>query len=182
IVRQGLEEAKDKKNDYVIIDTAGRLQIDEKLMQELSSIKELAQPDEILLTVDAMTGQTAVEVAKGFNDQLDVTGVVLTMLDGDMRGGSGILLRAVTGNLINFIGQGEKMTDLDVFYPDRMASRILGIGDMLTLIENAQQEYDQKQAEELAEKMRENNFDFNDFLIQMEQVQNMVPMRSEERS
>lgn len=176
IVRQGLEEAKDKKNDYVIIDTAGRLQIDEKLMQELSSIKELAQPDEILLTVDAMTGQNAVEVAKGFNDQLDVTGVVLTKLDGDTRGGAALSIRAVTGKPIKFIGQGEKMTDLDVFYPDRMASRILGMGDMLTLIEKAQQEYDQKQAEELAEKMRENNFDFNDFLIQMEQVQNMGPM------
>lgn len=176
IVRQGLEEAKDKKNDYVIIDTAGRLQIDKKLMQELSSIKELAQPDEILLTVDAMTGQNAVEVAKGFNDQLDVTGVVLTKLDGDTRGGAALSIRAVTGKPIKFIGQGEKMTDLDVFYPDRMASRILGMGDMLTLIEKAQQEYDQKQAEELAEKMRENNFDFNDFLIQMEQVQNMGPM------
>ena len=176
IVRQGLEEAKDKKNDYVIIDTAGRLQIDEKLMQELSSIKELAQPDEILLTVDAMTGQNAVEVAKGFNDQLDVTGVFLTKLDGDTRGGAALSIRAVTGKPIKFIGQGEKMTDLDVFYPDRMASRILGMGDMLTLIEKAQQEYDQKQAEELAEKMRENNFDFNDFLIQMEQVQNMGPM------
>ena len=176
IVRQGLEEAKDKKNDYVIIDTAGRLQIDEKLMQELSSIKELAQPDEILLTVDAMTGQNAVEVAKGFNDQLDVTGVVLTKLDGDTRGGAALSIRAVTGKPIKFIGQGEKMTDLDVFYPDRMASRILGMGDMLTLIKKAQQEYDQKQAEELAEKMRENNFDFNDFLIQMEQVQNMGPM------
>ncbi len=176
IVRQGLEEAKDKKNDYVIIDTAGRLQIDEKLMQELSSIKELAQPDEILLTVDAMTGQNAVEVAKGFNDQLDVTGVVLTKLDGDTRGGAALSIRAVTGKPIKFIGQGEKMTDLDVFYPDRMASRILGMGDMLTLIEKAQQEYDQEQAEELAEKMRENNFDFNDFLIQMEQVQNMGPM------
>ncbi|WP_347126995.1 signal recognition particle protein [Ligilactobacillus salivarius] len=176
IVRQGLEEAKDKKNDYVIIDTAGRLQIDEKLMQELSSIKELAQPDEILLTVDAMTGQNAVEVAKGFNDQLDVTGVVLTKLDGDTRGGAALSIKAVTGKPIKFIGQGEKMTDLDVFYPDRMASRILGMGDMLTLIEKAQQEYDQKQAEELAEKMRDNNFDFNDFLIQMEQVQNMGPM------
>lgn len=176
IVRQGLEEAKDKKNDYVIIDTAGRLQIDEKLMQELSSIKELVQPDEILLTVDAMTGQNAVEVAKGFNDQLDVTGVVLTKLDGDTRGGAALSIRAVTGKPIKFIGQGEKMTDLDVFYPDRMASRILGMGDMLTLIEKAQQEYDQKQAEELAKKMRENNFDFNDFLIQMEQVQNMGPM------
>ena len=141
IVRQGLEEAKDKKNDYVIIDTAGSLQIDEKLMQELSSIKELAQPDEILLTVDAMTGQNAVEVAKGFNDQLDVTGVVLTKLDGDTRGGAALSIRAVTGKPIKFIGQGEKMTDLDVFYPDRMASRILGMGDMLTLIEKAQQEF-----------------------------------------
>src|SRR5699024_819785 len=170
IVRQCHEEAKDKKNNYVIIDTAGRLQIDEKLMQELSSIKELAQPDEILLTVDAMTGQNAVEVAKGFNDQLDVTGVVLTKLDGDTRGGAALSIRAVTGKPIKFIGQGEKLTDLDVFYPDRMASRILGMGDMLTLIEKAQQDYDEPKAVELQEKMKANSFDFNDFLEQLAQV------------
>ncbi len=176
IVKQGMQLAKEKKNDYVIIDTAGRLQIDEKLMDELVNIKELAQPNEILLTVDAMTGQNAVEVAQGFNDQLDVTGVVLTKLDGDTRGGAALSIRAVTGKPIKFIGQGEKMTALDVFYPDRMASRILGMGDMLTLIEKAQKDFDEKKAEELADKMRENSFDFNDFLDQLEQVQNMGPI------
>ncbi|MCP0886982.1 signal recognition particle protein [Ligilactobacillus sp. WILCCON 0076] len=176
IVRQGLAEAKEKKNDYIIIDTAGRLQIDEKLMDELHQIKELAQPNEILLTVDAMTGQNAVEVAEGFNSQLDVTGVVLTKLDGDTRGGAALSIRAITNKPIKFVGQGEKMTDLDVFYPERMASRILGMGDMLTLIEKAQRDFDQKKAEDMAEKMRENSFDFNDFLDQMEQVQKMGPM------
>ncbi|EJE98212.1 signal recognition particle protein [Liquorilactobacillus mali] len=176
IVRKGLELAAEKKNDYVLIDTAGRLQIDELLMDELAQIKTLAQPDEILLTVDAMTGQNAVEVAKGFNEQLDVTGVVLTKLDGDTRGGAALSIRSVTGKPIKFIGQGEKMTDLDVFYPDRMSSRILGMGDMLTLIEKAQQDFDEKKAQQMQEKMRENSFDFNDFIDQMEQVQKMGPM------
>lgn len=176
IVRQGLAKAKEDKNDYVFIDTAGRLQIDEKLMDELADIKELAHPNEILLTVDAMTGQNAVEVAKGFNDQLDVTGVVLTKLDGDTRGGAALSIRAVTEKPIKFIGQGEKMTDLDVFYPDRMASRILGMGDMLTLIEKAQTDYDEQKALELRDKMQANTFDFNDFLEQLEQVQKMGPM------
>ncbi|KRM96557.1 signal recognition particle protein [Liquorilactobacillus aquaticus DSM 21051] len=176
IVRQGLEFAQEKKNDYVIIDTAGRLQIDEKLMNELAEIKKLALPNEILLTVDAMTGQNAVDVAKGFNEQLDVTGVVLTKLDGDTRGGAALSIRAVTGKPIKFIGQGEKMTDLDLFYPDRMASRILGMGDMLTLIEKAQQDFDEKKALEVQSKMRENSFDFNDFIDQMEQLQKMGPM------
>ena len=176
IVRQGMKLAEEQKNDYVIIDTAGRLQIDEKLMNELARIKELTHPDEILLTVDSMTGQNAVEVAQGFNDTLDVTGVVLTKLDGDTRGGAALSIRAVTGKPIKFIGQGEKLTALDVFYPERMASRILGMGDMLTLIEKAQQDFDQKKAEELADKMRENTFDFNDFIEQMEQVQNMGPI------
>ena len=176
IVRQGLAKAKEDKNDYVFIDTAGRLQIDEKLMDELANIKELAHPNEILLTVDAMTGQNAVEVAKGFNDQLDITGVVLTKLDGDTRGGAALSIRAVTEKPIKFIGQGEKMTDLDVFYPDRMASRILGMGDMLTLIEKAQTDYDEQKALELRDKMQANTFDFNDFLEQLEQVQKMGPM------
>ncbi len=176
IVKKGLEVAAEKKNDYVLIDTAGRLQIDELLMDELAQIKILAQPNEILLTVDAMTGQNAVEVAKGFNEQLDVTGVVLTKLDGDTRGGAALSIRSVTGKPIKFIGQGEKMTDLDVFYPDRMASRILGMGDMLTLIEKAQQDFDEKKAQQMQEKMRENSFDFNDFIDQMEQVQKMGPM------
>ncbi|WP_311407149.1 signal recognition particle protein [Liquorilactobacillus uvarum] len=176
IVRQGLELAQEKKNDYVIIDTAGRLQIDEKLMNELAEIKKLAGPNEILLTVDAMTGQNAVDVARGFNEQLDVTGVVLTKLDGDTRGGAALSIRAVTGKPIKFIGQGEKMTDLDLFYPDRMASRILGMGDMLTLIEKAQQDFDEQKALEVQSKMRENSFDFNDFIDQMEQLQKMGPM------
>ncbi|MFD0896256.1 signal recognition particle protein [Loigolactobacillus binensis] len=173
IVRQGLAQAAENKNDYVIIDTAGRLQIDEKLMQELADIKSLAQPNEILLTVDAMTGQNAVNVAESFNQQLDITGVVLTKLDGDTRGGAALSIRAVTGKPIKFTGQGEKLTDLDVFHPDRMADRILGMGDMLTLIEKAQTDYDEKKAADLAEKMQENTFDFNDFIDQLDQVQKM---------
>ena len=176
IVRQGLEEAKAKHNDYVIIDTAGRLQIDEKLMNELVNIETLAQPDEILLVVDAMTGQNATETADGFNSKLNITGVILTKLDGDTRGGAALSIRAVTGKPIKFVGQGAKMTDLDVFHPDRMSSRILGMGDMLTLIEKAQQDFDEDQAKKTMDKMRENSFDFNDFLDQMEQVQNMGPI------
>ena len=175
-MRQGLATAKENKNDYVLIDTAGRLQIDEKLMTELKNIKELAHPNDILLVVDAMTGQAAVDVAKGFNEQLDITGVVLTKLDGDTRGGAALSIRAVTGKPIKFIGQGEKMDALDVFYPDRMANRILGMGDMLTLIDKAQKTYDEKQAQEMAEKIRENSFDFNDFLDQMDQISKMGPL------
>lgn len=173
IVKQGLAEAAEKKNDYVIIDTAGRLQIDEKLMQELKDIQAIAQPNEILLTVDAMTGQNAVNVAESFNEQLAITGVVLTKLDGDTRGGAALSIRAVTGKPIKFTGQGEKLDALDVFHPDRMANRILGMGDMLTLIEKAQEDYDEKKAAELAEKMQENTFDFNDFIDQLDQVQKM---------
>jgi signal recognition particle subunit SRP54 len=173
IVKQGLAEAAEKKNDYVIIDTAGRLQIDEKLMQELKDIQAIAHPNEILLTVDAMTGQNAVNVAQSFNEQLEITGVVLTKLDGDTRGGAALSIRAVTGKPIKFTGQGEKLDALDVFHPDRMANRILGMGDMLTLIEKAQEDYDEKKAAELAEKMQENTFDFNDFIDQLDQVQKM---------
>ncbi|KIU25030.1 signal recognition particle protein [Weissella cibaria] len=176
IVRQGLAKAAELKSDYVFIDAAGRLQIDEALMQELADVKEIAQPDEILLVVDAMTGQNAVETAEGFNERLDVTGVVLTKLDGDTRGGAALSIRAVTGKTIKFVGQGEKMTDLDIFYPDRMASRILGMGDLLTLIEKAQKDFDEKQAAETMEKMKSNTFDFNDFIDQMDQVQNMGPI------
>ncbi|ERL64458.1 signal recognition particle protein [Schleiferilactobacillus shenzhenensis] len=177
IVKAGLDQATLQKNDYVIIDTAGRLQIDQQLMDELVRIKALAHPNEILLVVDAMTGQNATEVAKGFNDDLDITGVVLTKLDGDTRGGAALSIRAVTGKPIKFTGQGEKLEDLDVFYPDRMANRILGMGDMMTLIEKAQKDYDAKEAEKMAEKMRENTFDFNDFLDQMGQIQNMGPVQ-----
>ncbi|MFO9690273.1 signal recognition particle protein [Weissella confusa] len=176
IVRQGLAKAAELKSDYVFIDAAGRLQIDEALMQELADVKEIANPDEILLVVDAMTGQNAVETAEGFNERLDVTGVVLTKLDGDTRGGAALSIRAVTGKPIKFVGQGEKMADLDVFYPDRMASRILGMGDLLTLIEKAQKDFDDKQAAETMEKMKSNTFDFNDFIAQMDQVQNMGPI------
>ena len=163
IVRQGMELAKEKKNDYV-------------LMDELKQIKELTQPNEILLVVDAMTGQDAVNVADSFNQQLGITGVVITKLDGDTRGGAALSIRSVTGAPIKFIGSGEKLTDLEVFHPDRMASRILGMGDMLTLIEKAQQDYDEKKAEELAQKMRENSFDFNDFIEQLDQVMGMGPL------
>lgn len=176
IVRQGMTVAQEKKNDYVLIDTAGRLHIDEALMDELKQIKEVAQPDEILLVVDAMTGQDAVNVADSFNAQLGISGVIITKLDGDTRGGAALSIRQVTGAPIKFTGTGEKLTDLEVFHPDRMASRILGMGDMLTLIEKAQSEYDEKQAEELARKMKENSFDFNDFIEQMDQVQNMGPL------
>ncbi|MCO0831652.1 signal recognition particle protein [Fructobacillus sp. W13] len=176
IVKHGLAQAKEKNNDYVFIDTAGRLQIDEDLMTELSDIANIANPDEILLTVDAMTGQNATETAQGFADRLDLTGVVLTKLDGDTRGGAALSIRDVTGKPIKFVGQGEKPTDLDVFYPDRMASRILGMGDMLTFIEKAQKEVDEKKQAEQLEKMRQNTFDFNDFVDQLKQVQNMGPM------
>ena len=176
IVRQGMALAKEKNNDYVLIDTAGRLHIDETLMDELKQIKEIAQPDEILLVVDAMTGQDAVTVADSFNAQLGITGVVITKLDGDTRGGAALSIRAVTGAPIKFIGSGEKLTDLEIFHPDRMSSRILGMGDMLTLIEKAQQDYDEKKAEELAQKMKENSFDFNDFIEQLDQVMGMGPI------
>ncbi|MFC6182012.1 signal recognition particle protein [Lactiplantibacillus daowaiensis] len=176
IVRQGLAQAQENHNDYVFIDTAGRLQIDEQLMDELANIKALAHPDEILLVIDAMTGQNAVNTAQGFDDKLDITGVVLTKLDGDTRGGAALSIRAVTGKPIKFIGQGEKMTDLDVFHPDRMANRILGMGDMLTLIEKAQQQFDEKQAEEMNMKIQENSFDFNDFVDQLDQVEKMGSM------
>ena len=178
IVRQGMEVAKQNHNDYVIIDTAGRLQIDEQLMDELANIKELVHPDEILLVIDAMTGQNAVNTAQGFDDKLDITGVVLTKLDGDTRGGAAMSIRAVTGKPIKFVGEGEKMEDLDVFHPDRMASRILGMGDMMTLIEKAQKNFDEEQAQETMDKMRENTFDYNDFLAQMDQVTKMGPLEN----
>ncbi|MBU7568337.1 signal recognition particle protein [Weissella hellenica] len=176
IVKAGMARAAELKADYVFIDAAGRLQIDEELMQELADVKEIAHPDEIMLVVDAMTGQNAVETAEGFNNRLDITGIVLTKLDGDTRGGAALSIRAVTGKPIKFVGQGEKMTDLDIFYPDRMASRILGMGDLLTLIEKAQKDYDEKQAAKTMEKMKSNTFDFNDFIDQMDQLQNMGPM------
>lgn len=176
IVRNGLAKAKENRNDYVIIDTAGRLQIDEKLMEELRDIKALANPNDILLVVDSMIGQEAANVADAFNKQLDVTGVVLTKIDGDTRGGAALSIREITHKPIKFTGTGEKITDIETFHPDRMSSRILGMGDLLTLIEKASQEYDEKKSMELVEKMRENTFDFNDFIEQLDQVQNMGPM------
>ena len=176
IATEAVEEAKMQGRDFVIIDTAGRLHVDENLMTELKNIKAAVEPDEILFTVDAMTGQDAVNVAKAFNEQLGITGVILTKLDGDTRGGSALSIRSVTGKPIKFTGQGEKLDDIEPFYPDRMASRILGMGDMLTLIERAQQDYDEDKAKEMSEKIRENTFDFNDFIDQMDQVSNMGPI------
>ncbi|HJB23780.1 MAG TPA: signal recognition particle protein [Candidatus Jeotgalibaca pullicola] len=176
IAEEAVEEARMTGRDLVIIDTAGRLHVDELLMTELKNIKAAVQPDEILFTVDAMTGQDAVNVAKAFNEQLGITGVILTKLDGDTRGGSALSIRSVTGKPIKFTGQGEKLDDIEPFYPDRMASRILGMGDMLTLIERAQQDYDEVKAQEMADKIRENTFDFNDFIDQMDQVSNMGPI------
>ncbi len=173
IAKAGLEHAKRYGHDMVFIDTAGRLQIDEVMMQELCTIKEVTSPTEILLVVDAMTGQEAVNVASSFNDQLDITGVILSKLDGDTRGGAALSIRYVTGKPIKFIGTGEKLDAIEPFYPDRMASRILGMGDMLTLIEKAQQTFDDKKAAELEKKLRENTFTLNDFLEQFRQVKGM---------
>lgn len=178
IVEDGLKVAKENHNDYVFIDTAGRLQIDEKLMNELKEIKEVAKPTDILLVVDAMTGQNAVNMAEGFNEALDITGVVLTKLDGDTRGGAALSIKAVTGKPILFTGQGEKMDNLDVFHPDRMASRILGMGDVLSLVEKTKKNIDEKKSMELAEKMKENTFNFDDFLDQLQQIQNMGPLKN----
>jgi len=176
IAERGVEEAKKQNRDLVIIDTAGRLHIDEVLMNELQDIKSVVSPDEIFLTVDAMTGQDAVNVADSFNEQLDVSSVILTKLDGDTRGGAALSIRKVTGKPIKFTGTGEKLDAIEPFHPDRMANRILGMGDLLTLIERAEQEVDEKRAEELAEKMAENRYDFNDFIEQMDQMQNMGPL------
>lgn len=176
IAKEAVEEARINGRDLVIIDTAGRLHVDETLMTELKNIKAAVEPDEILFTVDAMTGQDAVNVAQAFNEQLGITGVVLTKLDGDTRGGAALSIRSVTGKPIKFTGQGEKLDDLEPFHPDRMSSRILGMGDMLTLIERAQQDYDETKALEMADKIRENTFDFNDFIEQMDQVTSMGPL------
>ena len=177
IAKKALEHASQNANDVVIIDTAGRLHIDEELMEELKNIKSAVEPSEILLTVDAMTGQDAVNVAQSFNKQLDITGVVLTKLDGDTRGGAALSVKAVTGKPIKFAGMGEKLTDLEPFHPDRMASRILGMGDVLTLIDKAQQAFDERQAAELEKKIREQSFDLNDYLNQLGQIKKMGSMQ-----
>ena len=178
ICEAAIRRARDYGNDIVIIDTAGRLQIDEALMDELREIKGAIEPHEILLVVDAMTGQEAVNVAKTFDDLLDITGVILTKMDGDTRGGAALSVRAVTGKPIKFVGTGEKLDDLEAFHPDRMASRILGMGDVLSLIEDAQNTMDQKAAEKAARKMLQNKLDLNDLLEQFQQVKKMGPLKN----
>ena len=173
IAEEGVAYAKKNGFDMVFIDTAGRLHIDEALMKELQSIKEKVHPTEILLTVDAMIGQDAVNVAETFNNLLDITGVILTKLDGDTRGGAALSIRAVTGKPIKFIGTGEKLDTIEPFYPDRMASRILGMGDVLTLIEKAEQAFDEKKAAELEKKLRQQTFTLDDYLDQLGQLKNM---------
>ena len=177
IARKAVAHARDYGNDYVILDTAGRLHIDEQLMDELKKIKAAVSPQEILLVVDAMTGQDAVNVASVFNEALGIDGVMLTKLDGDTRGGAALSVRAVTGKPIKFAGVGEKLSDLEVFHPERMASRILGMGDVMSLIEKAQQQFDNKQAEELARKMQQEKFDMNDMLEQLRQIRKMGDLK-----
>lgn len=173
IAKEAVEHAKQHGNDMVFLDTAGRLHVDEALMQELREIKTAVQPTEILLVVDAMIGQDAVNAAKAFDDALDIDGVVLTKLDGDARGGAALSIKAVTGKPIKFVGMGEKLDQIEVFHPDRMASRILGMGDMLSLIEKAEQNFDRQKAMELQEKLRKNKFTLTDFYEQMSQLKNM---------
>ncbi|RCW70743.1 signal recognition particle protein [Saliterribacillus persicus] len=176
IAKKGVEQAKENHDEYVIIDTAGRLHVDTDLMDELAQIKDAVKPDEIFLVVDSMTGQDAVNVAENFNDQLDISGVILTKLDGDTRGGAALSIKAVTDKPIKFAGTGEKLDEIEAFHPERMASRILGMGDVLSLIEKAQENVDEKKAKELEQKMRSASFTFDDFLDQMGQVRNMGPL------
>ncbi len=178
IAKAGIEHAKKHGNDIVFIDTAGRLHIDEQLMGELSEIKTEIKPTEILLVVDSMTGQDAVNVADSFNSLLDIDGVVLTKLDGDTRGGAALSVKHITGKPIKFAGIGEKMDDIEPFYPDRMASRILGMGDVLTLIDKAQEAFDEKEAQKLEQKLRQNRFTLSDFLVQMKQLKQMGPLEN----
>ena len=173
IARAGIEHAKQHGNDIVFIDTAGRLHVDEELMEQLKVMKAAIDPTEILLIVDAMIGQDAVNAAKAFDEALDITGVMLTKLDGDARGGAALSIKAVTGKPIKFVGTGEKLDNIEVFHPDRMASRILGMGDVLTLIEKAEQQFDQQKAQELAEKLKKNRFTLQDYYDQLVQVKGM---------
>ena len=173
IAKDALDEAKRQGTDVLIIDTAGRLHIDEQLMEELQKIKAEVKPDEILLVVDSMTGQDAVNVAETFNQKLDITGVIITKLDGDTRGGAALSIKEVTGKPIKFVGSGEKMEDIEPFYPDRMASRILGMGDVLTLIEKAQEAFSEEEALKLQKKMKTNSFTLQDYLNQLESVKKM---------
>ena len=176
IAKNAKDYARINNYDTVILDTAGRLQIDTDLMEELKKIKEVSKPDEILLVVDSMTGQEAVNVAKTFDEYLDITGVILTKLDGDARGGAALSIREVVGKPIKFVGVGEKLEDLEAFYPDRMANRILGMGDVLSLIEKAQNQIDLESAKELEEKMRNQSFTLDDFMAQINQIRNMGPL------
>lgn len=173
IAQQAIREAKMKDFNIVIIDTAGRLAVDEQMMQEIAAIKQAVEPDETLFVVDSMTGQDAVNTAREFNSRLDFSGVVLTKLDGDTRGGAALSIRTVVDKPIKFVGTGEKMDALDVFHPARMADRILGMGDVVTLVERAQQQYDEKEARRLQKKIAKNQFDFNDFLAQIAQIKKM---------
>ncbi|MEO0897063.1 MAG: signal recognition particle protein [Bacteroidota bacterium] len=173
IAQNGIKHAKSSGKDLVIVDTAGRLAVDEEMMVEIKAIKDKIKPSEILFVVDSMTGQDAVNTAKAFNDRLNFDGVVLTKLDGDTRGGAAISIRSVVEKPIKFVSAGEKMEDLELFYPDRMASRILGMGDVLTLVERAQQNFDEKEAEKLQKKIRKNKLDFNDFLSQIQTIKKM---------
>ncbi len=177
IAKNGLEKAKEDKHDIVIVDTAGRLHIDEELMEELLNIKNVVKPQEVLLVIDAMTGQDAVNVAEHFSEKLGIDGVIVNKLDGDTRGGAALSVRAVTGKPIKYIGMGEKLEDLEVFHPDRLASRILGMGDVLSLIEKAQDAFDEKNALELERKMRNQEFTFDDFLEQMQAIKKMGPIK-----
>lgn len=176
IAKAGIKHGRENGNNVIIIDTAGRLHIDEDLMQELKDVKEAVNPNEILLVVDSMTGQDAVNVAETFNNALDVSGVILTKLDGDTRGGAALSIRSVTEKPIKFIGVGEKMNDFEVFYPDRMASRILGMGDVLSLIEKAQEAIDEKEAEAMAKKMMNQELNFEDYLTAMSQMKKLGPL------
>ncbi len=176
IAKEAIAHAKHHGNDFVILDTAGRLHIDDDLMQELEDIKAAVTPNEILLVIDAMTGQDAVNIAESFNARLEISGVVMTKLDGDTRGGAALSVKAVTGKPIKFVGVGEKLSDIEEFHPDRMASRILGSGDMLSLIEKAQAAFDEKDAADLENKIRKNTFNLDDFLLQLQQVKKMGPL------
>ena len=173
IAKQAIQQAKAKGNDVVIIDTAGRLAVDEEMMDEIARLKDAVHPDETLFVVDAMTGQDAVNTAKEFNDRLDFNGVVLTKLDGDTRGGAALSIRTVVTKPIKFVGTGEKMEAIDVFHPSRMADRILGMGDIVSLVERAQEQFDEEEAKRLQKKIQKNKFDFNDFLNQIEQIKKM---------
>jgi signal recognition particle subunit SRP54 len=173
IANHALQEAKSKANDVVIIDTAGRLAVDEEMMNEIETLKNAINPNETLFVVDSMTGQDAVNTAKEFNDRLDFDGVVLTKLDGDTRGGAALSIRTVVTKPIKFVGTGEKMEAIDVFYPERMADRILGMGDIVSLVERAQQQFDEEEAKKLEKKIRKNKFDFDDFMGQIQQIKKM---------